>query len=184
MAKKKENTKQRYRKGGPARLDMREGGRVALQGGGPRRRPSKAKVLPEFDPTVQPTQPKTKVKQPRRVVEGKGKAENVRTESGLQNQLQEQEAKIRQLQKQKLQQEARLPRGGPIVPPTPEEIARRKAIQAQPIPEGFVRNVKTGQLESMRQPVPGGDTLLQEQPTTPLATKALLGEPRGTLNPN
>ena len=34
MAKKKENTKQRYRKGGPARLDMREGGRVALGKGG------------------------------------------------------------------------------------------------------------------------------------------------------
>ena len=34
MAKKKENTKQRYRKGGPARLDMRKGGRVALGKGG------------------------------------------------------------------------------------------------------------------------------------------------------
>ena len=34
MAKKK---KIRYRKGGPARLDMRKGGRVALQRGGPRR---------------------------------------------------------------------------------------------------------------------------------------------------
>ena len=32
MAKKK---KIRYRKGGPARLDMRKGGRVALQEGGP-----------------------------------------------------------------------------------------------------------------------------------------------------
>ena len=29
--------KNRYRKGGPARLDMRKGGRVALQRGGPRR---------------------------------------------------------------------------------------------------------------------------------------------------
>ena len=34
MAKKK---KIRYRKGGPARLDMRKGGRVSLQRGGPRR---------------------------------------------------------------------------------------------------------------------------------------------------
>ena len=34
MAKKKENTKQRYRKGGPARLDMRKGGRVSLAKGG------------------------------------------------------------------------------------------------------------------------------------------------------
>ena len=34
MAKKKENMKKRYRKGGPARLDMRKGGRVALGGGG------------------------------------------------------------------------------------------------------------------------------------------------------
>ena len=32
MAKKEE--KKRYRKGGPARLDMRKGGRVALGGGG------------------------------------------------------------------------------------------------------------------------------------------------------
>ena len=44
MAKKKQNkllkAKQkakRYRKGGPTRLDMRKGGRVALQRGGPRR---------------------------------------------------------------------------------------------------------------------------------------------------
>ena len=60
MANKK---KTRYRKGGPARLDMRKGGRVALQrgGGGPRRRPSKAQVLQAFDPNVK--QPKTKVKQ-------------------------------------------------------------------------------------------------------------------------
>jgi len=35
----RKNKKLRYRKGGPARLDMRKGGRVALQGGGPRRRP-------------------------------------------------------------------------------------------------------------------------------------------------
>jgi hypothetical protein len=34
MAKKKENMKKRYRKGGPARLDMRKGGRVSLQMGG------------------------------------------------------------------------------------------------------------------------------------------------------
>jgi hypothetical protein len=35
MAKKKNTNKTRYRKGGPARLDMRKGGRVALQDGGP-----------------------------------------------------------------------------------------------------------------------------------------------------
>ena len=34
----RKNKKLRYRKGGPARLDMRKGGRVALQRGGPRRR--------------------------------------------------------------------------------------------------------------------------------------------------
>ena len=38
MAKKKENTKQRYRKGGPARLDMREGGRVGFARAGKARR--------------------------------------------------------------------------------------------------------------------------------------------------
>ena len=38
MAKKKENTKQRYRKGGPARLDMREGGRVSFTRAGKVRR--------------------------------------------------------------------------------------------------------------------------------------------------
>ena len=38
MAKKKENTKQRYRKGGPARLDMRKGGRVGFARAGKARR--------------------------------------------------------------------------------------------------------------------------------------------------
>ena len=92
----------RYRKGGPARLDMRKGGRVALQRGGPRRRPSKAQVLAEAKVKQRGGkriihEPKTKVKQRGR----RGKAENVRSESGrLQNQPQEQEASIDQIRRQ------------------------------------------------------------------------------------
>ena len=64
MAKKK---KIRYRKGGPARLDMRKGGRVSLQRGGPRRRPreeeekaieQEARTRPQRQ-KPRPTQPQT-----------------------------------------------------------------------------------------------------------------------------
>ena len=48
MAKKKENTKQRYRKGGPARLDMREGGRVGFaKGGGEKKKKQPVEIEPD-----------------------------------------------------------------------------------------------------------------------------------------
>ena len=67
----RKNKKLRYRKGGPARLDMRKGGRVALQRGGPRggraeeealeqqikTRPQKEKPTPPPPPPVAPPPP-------------------------------------------------------------------------------------------------------------------------------
>ena len=65
ILKAKKRAKRRYRNSESERLDMRKGGRVALQRGGRRKpKPSKAQVLQEFDPNIQPTQPETRVKQP------------------------------------------------------------------------------------------------------------------------
>ena len=64
MAKKEE--KKRYRKGGPARLDMRKGGRVALQRGGPRRRGREEEALEQRARTRQRPQPQ--VSTPNRTV--------------------------------------------------------------------------------------------------------------------
>ena len=51
----RKNKKLRYRKGGPARLDMRKGGRVALQRGGPRGGRAEEAILgPVVPPVVAP----------------------------------------------------------------------------------------------------------------------------------
>ena len=59
MAKKKNTNKTRYRKGGPARLDMRKGGRVALQEGGGKKKTKEIEeyIPPEKSKTGDPTKP-------------------------------------------------------------------------------------------------------------------------------
>ena len=137
MANKKKNTRYRRNKGG--RLDMRKGGRVALKRGG-KRKPSKAQVLQKVDPNIQPTQPKTRVKQPSisKIHGGRRKPEKVRSESGrLQNQPQVQEASVDQIRRQQkgIPEEQR---GLLYDPKRPQPLPSTPlpSVRQVPIPEG------------------------------------------------
>ena len=170
------NKRVRYKKG--KRVDMRQGGRVSLAKGSSaatkkKRKAAKVKKAaaiqqPSIMPSIGGRRPIAAVAQEQsQVIRPLGIQEAPRptTDRG---QMQAVQAGI----------DSRLA-GGPLVPPTPEEIARRKAIQAQPIPEGFVRNLATGELQPMRPPVPGEFDTLQAQPISP--QQQLLNEAQETI---